>query len=157
MKNGKSEKMARMADKAGDNAVFYAAAERRIEYFTVAIGAAGAICAAIFWRASAGAGVAIGTLLSWLNFRWIRHGVGVLARLSMAQEGAEKPRVPRLTYVKMIGRYALLIAAAYVILRGLHSMREGFLCGLFAAVAAVVVELVGQLIRTGRARLAAPQ
>jgi ATP synthase I chain len=145
-----------MADKAADNAVFYASAERRIEYFTLAIGAAAAVCAAIFWRPSAGAGIAVGTLLSWFNFRWIRHGVGVLTRLSTAQEGAEKPRVPRLTYMKMIGRYALLIAAAYVILRRFGTMREGFLCGLFAAVAAVIVELVGQLIRAGRPGLPAP-
>jgi hypothetical protein len=130
-----------------DNEAFYTAAERRVEYFTLAIGAAAAVCAAIFWRASAGAGIAVGTLLSWLNFRWIRRSVGVLARLSIAQAGAEKPRVPGLTYMKAAGGYALLIVAAYVILRGFHAMREGFLCGLFAAVAAVVVELVGQLIR----------
>jgi ATP synthase I chain len=136
-----------------DKAAFYAAAERRIEYSTIAIGAAGAACAAIFWSLSAGAGLAAGALLSWLNFRWIRHGVGVLARLSIAQENAEKPRVTRWTYAKMIGRYALLIAAAYVILRGFETMRGGFLCGLFAAVAAVVVEGVGLLIR-GASRFA---
>lgn len=135
--------MAEIVDSAG----FYAAAERRIEYLTLAIGAATAVFAAIFWRPSAGAGLAVGTLLSWLNFRWMRHGVGVLARLSIAQEGAEKPRVPRRTYVKMIGRYAFLIIGAYVILRSFGSMANGFLCGLFAAVAAVIVELVGQLIR----------
>lgn len=134
-----------------DSAGFYAAAERRVEYLTLAIGAAAAICAAIFWSVPAGAGLAIGTLLSWLNFRWIRHGVSVLARLSIVQEGIEKPRVPRLTYVKMIGRYVLLIAVAYVILRGFGLMAKGLLCGLFAAVAAVLVELVGLLIRTGRA------
>jgi hypothetical protein len=130
-----------------DNSAFYAAAERRIEYLTLAIGAAAAVCAAIFWSPSAGAGLAFGTLLSWLNLRWMRHGVGVLARLSIAQQGAEKPRVPRWTYVKMVGRYALLIIGAYVILRSFGSMANGFLCGLFAAVAAVIVELVGQLVR----------
>jgi len=130
-----------------DNSAFYAAAERRIEYLTLAIGAAAAVCAAIFWSPSASAGLAFGTLLSWLNFRWMRHGVGVLARLSIAQEGVENPRVPRRTYVKMIGRYALLIIGAYVILRSFGSMANGFLCGLFAAVAAVIVELVGQLVR----------
>jgi ATP synthase I chain len=135
---------------AGNHA-FYAAAERRIEYLTIAIGALAVVCAAIFWRPSAAAGLAVGALLSWLNFRWIRHGVGVLARLSIAQEGVEKPRVPRWTYVKMIGRYALLIAAAYVILRGFRTMAEGLLCGIFAAVAAVIVELLGLLFRTRRA------
>jgi hypothetical protein len=130
-----------------NNAAFYAAAERRIEYLTLAIGMVAAVCAAVLWRRSAGAGLAIGTLLSWLNFRWMRHSVGVLSRLSVAQEGAEKPRVPGGTYIKMIGRYALLIAAAYVILRGFGSMAMGLLCGLFAVVAAVLIEAIGLLIR----------
>ncbi|MGH9736476.1 MAG: ATP synthase subunit I [Candidatus Acidiferrales bacterium] len=131
-----------------DEEAFYAAAERRIEYLTLAFGAAGAICAAIFWRASAAAGVAIGAFLSWVNFRWMRHGIDVLTRLSVAQENAVKPRVAKMTYVKLIGRYALMIAIAYVILRGFGSMAEGLLFGLFAAIAAVVVEVVGQLFRT---------
>lgn len=136
--------MARIADEES----FYAAAERRIEYLTLAIGAAGAICAAIFWRMSGGAGIVIGAFLSWVNFRWMRHGIDVLTRLSVAQENAVKPRVAKMTYVKLIGRYGLMIALAYVILRGFGSMAEGLLFGLFAAIAAVVVEVVGQLFRT---------
>lgn len=134
--------------RAVDDEAFYAAAERRIEYLTLAVGAAGAIGAAIFWRASAAAGVAIGAFLSWVNFRWMRHGIDVLTRLSVAQENAVKPRVAKMTYVKLIGRYALMIAIAYVILRGFGSMAEGLLFGLFAAIAAVLAEVVGQLFRT---------
>jgi ATP synthase I chain len=144
--------MARMAD----NAAIYAGAEQRIEYLSVAIGAAGAIIAAVFWGFSAGAGLAIGALLSWINFRWMRHGIGVLARLSIAQENAGKPRVPRTIYVKLIGRYALLIAAAYVILRGFGSMARGLLCGLFAVVAAVLIEALTLLLRSGWAGLSPP-
>jgi ATP synthase I chain len=134
-----------------DDEAFYAAAERRIEYLTLGIGAAAATFAAIFWSASAGAGVGMGALLSWINFRWMRHGIGVLTRLSVAQENAVKPRVAKMTYVKLIGRYALMIVAAYVILRGFGSMTEGLLCGLFAAVAAVLAEVLGQLIRSAPA------
>lgn len=136
--------MARMVE----DEAFYAAAERRIEYFTLGIGAAGAIVGAILWRASAGAGIAVGALLSWINFRWMRRGIGVLTRLSVAQENAVKPRVAKMTYVKLIGRYALLIAAAYVILRGFGHLAAGLLCGLFAAVAAVLAEVLGQLFRS---------
>jgi hypothetical protein len=46
---------------------FYAAAERRIEYVTLAIGAAGALCAVVFWSRRAGVGVALGAILSWLK------------------------------------------------------------------------------------------
>jgi ATP synthase I chain len=130
---------------------FYAAAERRIEYFTLAIGATGAIVAAISWSRRAALGVAAGAALSWLNYRWMKQGIAALARLSTAQEGAEKPRVPSSVYIKFLGRYALLIVAAYVILRGFSLPAATFIAGLFAVFAAVLVEMIGQLFRTGPA------
>ncbi len=130
-----------------DEEAFYAAAERRIEYFTIGIGAAGAVGAALYWGIRAGAGVAIGALLSWINFRWMKQGIGALARLSSAHQNAEKVRIPRWAYIKFLGRYVLLIIAAYVILRGFRSTAASLLGGLFAAVAAVLVESIGQLFR----------
>ncbi len=126
---------------------FYAAAERRIEYLTAAIGGAAAVFAVLFWHPAAGAGIAAGAFLSWINFRWMRRGVEALARASIAQQAVEKPTVPGGVYLRMIGRYALLVLAAYVILRGFGSMAEGLLWGLFAAVAAVVVEGASLLFR----------
>jgi len=128
---------------------FYAAAERRIEYLTLGIGAVGTAGAAILWGISTGVGFAMGAALSWLNFRWMKQGIGALARLSAAQEGAEKIRVPRSVYFKFLGRYALLILAAYVILRGFKFVIVSVLAGLFAVVAAVLVEMIGQLFRSG--------
>jgi len=132
-----------------EDEAFYAAAERRIEYFTLAIGAVAAIAAAAHWNAKAGAGVASGAVLSWINYRWMQQGIAVLARLSTAQAGAEKPRVPASVYLKFLGRYALLIVAAYAILRGFSLPAASFVAGLFAVVAAVLVEMIGQLFRSG--------
>jgi hypothetical protein len=128
---------------------FYSAAERRIEYLTLGIGAAGTAGAAIFWGVTAGVGFATGATLSWLNFRWMKQGIGALARLSASQADTEKIRVPRSVYFKFLGRYALLILAAYVILRGFKFVIVSVLAGLFAVVAAVLVEMVGQLFRSG--------
>jgi hypothetical protein len=132
---------------------FYAAGERRIELLTIAIGAAASIAAAIIWGWRAGAGVASGAGLSWINYRWLKQGVATLARLSTAQSrtmaGAEKARVPARVYLKFLGRYALLIAAAYAILRGFKLPAASLLAGLFAVIAAVLVELIGQLFRSG--------
>jgi ATP synthase I chain len=139
-----------------DEEAFYASAERRIEYLTIAIGAAGALCAAIFWQPVAGAGVAIGAFLSWLNFRWMKHGIGTLVRLSTAQQDGEKLYVPKTAYIKFLGRYVLLIVAAYVILRGFKSMAASLLGGLFAGVAAVLAEMIGQLFRPAGAPAAKP-
>jgi len=126
---------------------FYAAAERRIEYLTIGIGIAAAFAAGFVWGIRVGAGIAIGALLSWLNFRWMKQGIGTLARLSASQADPEKARIPKSAYAKFLGRYVLLIVVAYVILRGFRSMALPLLAGLFAAVAAVLVELIGQLFR----------
>jgi ATP synthase I chain len=129
---------------------YYARAERRIEYVTLGIGAAGAI-AALFWGGIlAGVGVAVGAALGWLNYRWLKQGVGALAGLAKAQEGARKVRVPRSVYFKFIGRYVLLILAAYVILTRFHVPAVSLLAGFGALVLAVLGEIVWQLFGTNR-------
>jgi len=133
-----------------EDEVFYAAAERRIEYFTLAIGAAASLAACLLLSLKSGASLAAGAVLSWINYRWMKQGISGLAVLSAAQAGAEKPRVPASTYVKFLGRYALLVVAAYVILRSFSLPAGSFLAGLFAVVAAVLVEMIGQLFRRGR-------
>ena len=132
----------------GDEA-FYAAAERRIEYFTLAIGAIAAIVAGILWSAKLGAAVAAGAFLSWINYRWMKQGIATLSRLSASQAGSENPRVPKSVYFKFFGRFALLIIAAYAILRGFRLPVVSFIAGLFALVGGVLVEMIGQLFRRG--------
>ena len=128
---------------------FYTAAERRIEYLTIAIGAVATIASAIIWGWRVSAGIASGTILSWINYRWLKQGVSTLARLSTAQAGTERARVPPSVYLKFLGRYALLIVAAYAILRGFKLPAASLLAGFFAVIAAVMVELIGQLFRSG--------
>jgi hypothetical protein len=128
---------------------FYTAAERRIEYLTIAIGAVATIGSAIIWGWRVSAGIASGAILSWINYRWLKQGVSTLARLSTAEAGTEKARVPPSVYLKFLGRYALLIVAAYAILRGFKLPAASLLAGLFAVIAAVLVELIGQLFRSG--------
>lgn len=126
---------------------FYAAAERRIEYMALGFGAAGTLCAGIVWGAHVGAGVAIGAVCSWLNFRWMKQGVGALARLTRAQAETVRTRVPRRVYLKFIGRYGLLLAGAYVMLTYLNLPVWSLLAGFSAVVVAAAVEVVSQLFR----------
>lgn len=129
------------------NSDFYTAAELRVEYFAATIGAVGAICAALLWGLKPAAGVALGAALSWLNYRWMRLGVATMARLAKAQHGTEKAHVPAGTYLKVAGRYALLILAAYVILKVLKLPIISLLLGFSAVLAGVMVELILQLTR----------
>jgi hypothetical protein len=128
---------------------FYAAAERRIEYIALGLGAAGALCSGIIWGPRTGIGVALGAAFSWVNFRWMKQGVGTLGRLAKAQEGAEKVHVGPGVYFKFIGRYALLFAGAYVILTYFSLPVSSLLAGFAVVIAAALIEVVGQLFRSG--------
>ena len=139
----------KISEETPENDAFYTGAERRIEYLTLGIGAVATIAGAAIWSWRTGAALASGAILSWINYRWLKQGVTTLARLSTAQAGSEKARVPPSVYLKFLGRYALLIAAAYAILQGFKLPAAGLLAGFFAVIAAVLVELIGQLFRSG--------
>jgi len=135
------------------NNAYYAAAERRIEYITLGIGAAATLAASFRLGIRFGAGIAAGSILAWLNYRWLKQGVGALASLARAQEGAEKVRVPRSVYFKFMGRYVLLIVAAYVILTRFSVPAASLLLGFGTLVAAVLGEVIWQLFGTNKPNL----
>lgn len=130
-----------------DSDSIYVTAEHRIEWVTLALGMAGAIFVLVRWGWRPGAGVGLGAALAWLNFRWLKQGVVALVKVSTAQAGSEHARVPMGVYVKFFGRFAILLAAVYVILSRSLLPAAAVLGGLFAVVAAVMIELVWELVR----------
>ncbi len=65
------------------------ATERRIAWLTPTIGVAAALVAAFaFHRRDWGAGIAVGSILAWFNFRWLRQGMDALTVAATAQSGA---------------------------------------------------------------------
>jgi len=128
---------------------FYATAERRVEWLTAGLGAIGAAFAFVRWGWAWGAGVALGAAITWVNFRWLKLGVGALVNASIAQADAEHARIPQGVYVKFFARYALLLVVVYVILSRSLLPVAALIGGLFAAVAAVLVELMWELV-TGK-------
>lgn len=129
--------------------------QRRVERLTLALGLLGAI-AAFFWRGwPEAAGVLLGGVVAWVNFRWMRQFVSHVAKISLAQAGQEKPRMPNRIFLQMFGRYALLGLALYVMLMRFYWPVVAFVCGLFALVAAVLLEVLGEVVlATGRRMLA---
>lgn len=127
----------------------YISAEHRIEWITLAFGFAGAAFTLLRWGWRPGAGVALGAALSWLNFRWLKQGVTAFVHVSTAQANSERVRVPVSVYVKFFGRFALLLVVVYVILSRSLLPAIAVLGGLFAVVAAVLIELMWELVRTG--------
>ena len=99
------------------------------------------VIVAWLWRGAAwAAGFALGSLVSWINFRWLKQVVFTL--------GSERAR-PQ-TAVKLGFRYLLLGGGAYVILKYSSVNQLAALIGLFVSAAAVIVEILFELFYGSR-------
>lgn len=123
------------------------ATEHRIAWLTLLLGLAAAFAAGLLGRLTWAAGLAVGTSLAWLNFRWLRRGLDGLVTASKAQSGAEKPRVPTITYALMILRYGLIALAVYVIFEVLKVPLLSMVLGLCALGAATIAASVYEILR----------
>jgi small-conductance mechanosensitive channel len=121
------------------------ATERRIAWLTLAIGALAAIATGLSYRWNWAAGLLIGAILAWLNFRWLRRGMDALVDAANAQAGDAKTHVPVGTYFRALFRYGLIAMVVYVIFKllgvPLVSMVFGLLALGAAAIAASVYEV----------------
>ena len=135
-----------MVSSAKSTEIFGSEAQRRVGHWTLALGAIAAV-AALRWQGWGAAGaVALGSGLAWLNYRWLKQAVGSIVTASGPSQGSCS-RVPRVAYLKLFSRYALIAVALYVILARFHWSAAAFLCGLFTLVAAVMGEAVCELVR----------
>src|ERR1039458_2752377 len=119
---------------------FYERVTSRIFKVTLAIAAAGTL-AAMAWRGwRVGAGFALGSALSWINFRWLKHAVD-------SSSGKRAQRSPRPRLAVLAGfRYLLLGGVAYVILSYSSISLGATLAGLFVSITAVIVEIFFEVV-----------
>ncbi len=90
------------------------------------------------WRG--GCGFLLGGLVSWLNFHWLKKTV-----YALGEAAAGKP--PRARLAVLLGlRYLLLGLGAYAILRFSEISLTAALVGLFVPTAAVILEILIELI-----------
>jgi hypothetical protein len=111
----------------------------RIARGTVALSAAGCLFC-LFWRGWRWAlAYLLGAAASYLNFRWLKRVVDALG-------GALSAR-PNHKFAILIGlRYLLLGAGAYAIVNFTSLSLPAALTGLFVPVAAVILEIIFELI-----------
>ena len=129
-----------------DEEVAGAATEQRIAWLTLLLGFAAAAILALVRQKPWAAGLAIGTVLAWLNFRWLKRGLDALVLASEAQRDREKPQVPLATYFTAIFRYGLLALVVYVIFNYLHVPLGSMVVGLCALAAATIVASVWEIL-----------
>ena len=121
------------------------ATERRIAWLTPTIGVVAALGIAVAGRRDWAAGVAVGSILAWFNFRWLRQGMDALAAAANAQSGAAKAHVPIGTYFRALFRYALIAVCLYVIFKLSAIPLVSMVFGLFALGAAAMAASVYEL------------
>jgi len=120
--------------------------ERRIAWLTLLFGFTAAIAILLTRRTLFAAGLTIGTVLAWLNFRWLARGLDALVAQSTAQSGAEKPRVPITTYFFAAFRYTLIALALCVIFKFLYVPLVSMILGLCALGAAAIAASVYEVL-----------
>ena len=115
----------------------------RIHNFMAVLSAAGTIASGVYggWRWMAG--FLLGAGASWINFRWLKQLVNSIG--VAATKKAPKARVA--VFLGM--RYLLLAAAGYVILNYSTLSLWAALIGLFVPAAAVILEVLFELIYAG--------
>lgn len=129
----------------------YELTERRIAHLTLIAGALAAVGAFYLYSIRVGAGVLVGAMLAWINFRWLGHALNAVMHASIAQAGSPQASVPALSYLGMIARYALIALAVYVIFSRLQIPILSMLVGLCAlGVAAMTATLWEVVSPAGR-------
>ena len=121
--------------------------DRRIGWLTLVFGFVATAVVLVLRHKRWGAGLAIGTVLGWLNFRWLGPAVDALVVVSTAQAGREKPKVPLTAYLAALFRYGLLGLAVYVIFVFLHVPLGSIVVGFCALAAATIAASVWEILR----------
>lgn len=92
----------------------YQITERRILKLTLILGAVASVCACFLFSFRIGAGVWIGAMLAWLNFRWLEGALDTLVQVSVGRAGSVEAPLPAGAFFRLFGRYALIAVVVYV-------------------------------------------
>jgi ATP synthase I chain len=115
-------------------------ASQRIAWLTLALGISTAGVVFILQSNRWAIGIAIGTVLAWINYRWLDQSLGMLVSLGTAKPGSPKARgVPVSFYWKLVGRYVLIAVVIYVIVHYFALPLVSVLVGLLALGAGAIV------------------
>jgi hypothetical protein len=123
--------------------LFFGRALARIQFLMLFLSAAGIVGTGVYggWRWAVG--YALGTGASCLNFRWLKQLVNALG-------DAAAGRPPRKRVAVMLGlRYLLLGIGGYAILNYSTLSLAAACAGLFVPVAAVILEILFELVYAG--------
>lgn len=129
-------------------------AYHRILRVAVALSVAGTLIAALLFSWQSGVGLAIGSLLAYVNFVWLHHGTERLVEKMIEADktsASDKPKPRRLRFAFPFPlRYALLFGVAYVILKSYPRLLIGFIVGLILPILASMGEGIYEALVTSK-------
>ncbi len=134
--------MKAMETREAQNDDVHARPERRIAWLTLLLGGVAAVGVAVSVSRRAGVGVLVGTLLAWVNLRWLQQALDALVHLAAAQAGNPHPRVSIWVYIKFFARYVLIGLVLYVMVSRFGIPLLSLFGGLFALGAATMAESI---------------
>ncbi len=97
-------------------------------------------------------GIAAGSALAWLNFRWLAQGLDALVVDSTAQAGFPKPQVSVVTYFLAAFRYILIALCVYGIFKFLSIPLVSLLLGLCSLGAATIAASIYEIAKPLKTR-----
>lgn len=115
----------------------------RIRVFIAIMTVAGVAAAAWHGGWKWAIGFLLGALASWINFRWLKQMVSAIGDAA----AGKKPKATGAIFLGL--RYLLLGAAGYAILTYSTLSLTAGLLGLFVPAAAVILEILFELIYAG--------
>jgi ATP synthase I subunit len=120
--------------------LFYGRALARVQFLILVLSSSGAVVAAVYggWRWAAG--YLLGAIASYANFRWLKQIVSALS-----QAATRKSPGTRVAVIFGL-RYLLLGIGAYAILNFSTLSLAAAFFGLFVSVAAVILEILYELM-----------
>jgi len=125
-------------------------AYRRILRVAIGLSVAGTLTAILLFSWQSGLGMAVGSLLAFINFVWLHHATERLVERMVVSNktpsaGKTKPRKVLFAFPFPL-RYTLLIAVAYVILKSYPRLLIGFIVGLILPILAAMGEGIYEAI-----------
>jgi hypothetical protein len=133
------------ADAAPDPAAekFYSGAMDRIRRFMAGIGVIATVAVWIAFGWKVAIGLALGCVIAWVNFYWLKQAVGALAdRVTSTGHKQSGGGV----VARFLLRYALIALGGYAIFSVSRDSLYGLLGGLFLTVAAILCEAVYEVV-----------
>ena len=116
---------------------FYSRTIERVQRVMIVIGIAALATAQIYFGWRVGLGLAVGCVIGYVNFHWLKTAVAGLADLA-AQSGT--PTSSRTVVMRFLMRYFLMALLGFVILTVSRESLYGFFAGLLILVAALLCE-----------------